>query len=963
MKKSLINTCLLIILFLVFISVSQNCFAENKIEGIIVDVPTGKNVDPGQFITYVIKINNSSSSTKEVFIKAKLPEEWKSMQIPELIEVKAGKSKNLFLTVSVPKNEIAGKYALSLDLRSDNALLSKEIVTEVNASYIAGIGLPQRYIYMEPEQSKDSKIYIKNFGNAKDTYTLRTYSSKKVELLGLPENIELEPGEEKEFSYNILSKDSVGKANICFQINSNNLQRPAESYQFIDIIFGSKYYSKNDYYWRVPSATGIWVEGGKDKELISGGNLEIEGEYSDSLWFNTSLSSSNLSSGLDTYNLSIGNNNGEISLGNVLVPVRTIGSFSGKGINITKYHNNNIYTAGYVKENKKNKYGLSGQWEVSDKLLVDSGLFLSTEDANDSSTIAGVGAHYYITDDAYIAANISTSINQKNMTGYAMDTYSIWKNDDIYLKGKVYFATPYYAGKKADHTGLALNIRKPLSEYLYTGLTYGLDRNNISNSSDKITSLYNSYGINGSFVHPLMPSISAGYNDMKKSNLSNNQLLLSKQNYYLGASDNLGNVFLLLAFNNYKNTNHQNNIITNINNYNGKVSYRQYQWAGWASYNLKNSSIVNETTSESNLELGLKYMSKNNIDAWLKISNKNKQQKEILGINSGIKTKISKSISSILELNRSIKNKNLDNNKYINDDVFLKFKYKSPNSPLGLSIDTGWNKELIGDNSISKYSIAPGLDYYFDNDLILSAEYRQIWCEDLFKDPSYEYKITLGKSFDFPVPWIREFAEVDGVIYIDKNRNGVWDEGDIGVSDVLLSLNNTKTLSNNEGRYVFPPLESGDYELEILSPIPGTELAIDLPRKIKLETGDVETIDIPLIEVATISGKVFIDNNKTGKIGLGSSGLPGIKIILKGKDKEYKINTNPQGNYSLRVEPGKYNVQIDTDTLPKRYVCTTEEELEIEITVGEDANVNFGVYQNPREINFTFLETKTMINN
>lgn len=156
-----------------------------------------------------------------------------------------------------------------------------------------------------------------------------------------------------------------------------------------------------------------------------------------------------------------------------------------------------------------------------------------------------------------------------------------------------------------------------------------------------------------------------------------------------------------------------------------------------------------------------------------------------------------------------------------------------------------------------------------------------------------------------------------GRVFFDKNSNGIFDELDLPLANIKIMLNDSiKKKSDKNGFYNFYFLKPGNYKISIdKEKIPAY---YDLKEHyyIQIENFTKKTLDIPLIKLGSITGYVFIDQNKNGVKDEYEEGISG--IIVKIKDTSIYTYTDMNGFYSISNLPfGTYIVEVPK--LPEGY--------------------------------------------
>lgn len=110
-----------------------------------------------------------------------------------------------------------------------------------------------------------------------------------------------------------------------------------------------------------------------------------------------------------------------------------------------------------------------------------------------------------------------------------------------------------------------------------------------------------------------------------------------------------------------------------------------------------------------------------------------------------------------------------------------------------------------------------------------------------------EIKLFEGMTYSLNFP-IRALRTISGRVYLDRNNNNSFDPGDEALSNLEVRLGSAKTLTNNNGDFMFKNLSAGEFILEINEPA--------LPERLFLKKGR-RNITLPL-ESVNISGEDFI---------------------------------------------------------------------------------------------------------
>ncbi|MEG4630803.1 SdrD B-like domain-containing protein [Microcoleus sp. AR_TQ3_B6] len=243
--------------------------------------------------------------------------------------------------------------------------------------------------------------------------------------------------------------------------------------------------------------------------------------------------------------------------------------------------------------------------------------------------------------------------------------------------------------------------------------------------------------------------------------------------------------------------------------------------------------------------------------------------------------------------------------------------------------------------------------------------------------------LTAGQTTPATVNFGNRFlpGTISGTKFNDTNGNGTQDTGEIGIPGVTIFLdtnNNgtpdtgeTQATTGTDGRYSFPNLQTGTYNVREVVPT-GFTATTPNPRSVPLDPGQTSTANfgnqqvpptptptptptppttpIP-VEPGTISGLKFNDGNGNGTQDANEIGLSGWQIFLDANGNnsldadETTVTTDDSGNYSFNnLNPGTYNVREVQQT---GWTQTTTNPAPINVGTGESGSgINFGNFQN-----------------
>ena len=178
--------------------------------------------------------------------------------------------------------------------------------------------------------------------------------------------------------------------------------------------------------------------------------------------------------------------------------------------------------------------------------------------------------------------------------------------------------------------------------------------------------------------------------------------------------------------------------------------------------------------------------------------------------------------------------------------------------------------------------------------------------------------LRLRGRFDFnPRRRLRRTREDSGVltgtVFLDTNRNDVWDEGEEAVPGVRVALQNTPYAlrADASGAFTVQNLRKGLFEVRVdARSLPlGYAQSETAPRRATVDDGRVTDIAIPVVARGQLRGFVYEDADGSGTFERGEVRPEDVRLTLLGNGIEESMRTTSFGQFAFDDLPaGTYRV-------------------------------------------------------
>ncbi len=213
-------------------------------------------------------------------------------------------------------------------------------------------------------------------------------------------------------------------------------------------------------------------------------------------------------------------------------------------------------------------------------------------------------------------------------------------------------------------------------------------------------------------------------------------------------------------------------------------------------------------------------------------------------------------------------------------------------------------------------------------------------------------------------------ATVSGMCFLDANYNGLYDEGELPMAGVKVTAIKeyddsevAVTFSGEDGRYTLTGLRGSTYRIRAVLPDDGSTFTVvsedplgshfqaregrreNFWKNFFLTDGENRTVNVGAIYYASVSGKVYLDDDFSGTQTGSEKVVQGIAVALLNENGETvdTAKTTAKGTFTFKdLVPGTYALHM---TAKKGYAFTRpgEEKVILNLTGGEGRSEAFEV--------------------
>ncbi|GLI55393.1 hypothetical protein PM10SUCC1_09070 [Propionigenium maris DSM 9537] len=156
-------------------------------------------------------------------------------------------------------------------------------------------------------------------------------------------------------------------------------------------------------------------------------------------------------------------------------------------------------------------------------------------------------------------------------------------------------------------------------------------------------------------------------------------------------------------------------------------------------------------------------------------------------------------------------------------------------------------------------------------------------------------------------------STIRGRVFVDSNADGVYNEGEVVLSNREFDTprSDIKVKTNENGEYFVTNLSSlVEREIHIGGEDLGLYLAPPIGYKYKALPGGLLTIDIPILEMQSLTGEIFFSEDFMYHEVMEVLGSSSIVAVNKATKEKYEVDLEDE-YYILEVPAGDYQIGMD----------------------------------------------------
>jgi hypothetical protein len=160
-------------------------------------------------------------------------------------------------------------------------------------------------------------------------------------------------------------------------------------------------------------------------------------------------------------------------------------------------------------------------------------------------------------------------------------------------------------------------------------------------------------------------------------------------------------------------------------------------------------------------------------------------------------------------------------------------------------------------------------------------------------------------------------------------RGRAIDQVGYPVAGALVRLGPYSAITDDAGEYTFTRVPDGQFQLALdKDKLPAAYAWDDEPRLLTVTRASRERIDLQVIPLNAIRGRVYLDRNRNGRFD-EDEGVPNAVVRVN----ESVTATSATGSYAFYNQPpGRYKIRLDVQRLARGLAPASPADLDVELT-------------------------------
>ncbi len=176
-------------------------------------------------------------------------------------------------------------------------------------------------------------------------------------------------------------------------------------------------------------------------------------------------------------------------------------------------------------------------------------------------------------------------------------------------------------------------------------------------------------------------------------------------------------------------------------------------------------------------------------------------------------------------------------------------------------------------------------------------------------------------------------GKIEIFMFYDNNTNGVFDEGDLPAEGQIALIGGVSFISQRNGAVEYKKVPYGTYSLRVLS----QNWHAKISPEVVLNSRDLK-VNVPLQRTGKITGKFYYYYDERTSMEV-SEKHGGLRLLISGQNNfTSQALTNANGEFTLFLPIGEYELSVDENSLPKN-VYTEFKPMSIRVLEGKPIEI------------------------